>query len=212
MYFQEIKEYFYTLRYYIIFSFLIFLLAAFAGYFFAQNYSEGTEKILKEVGAILEPVGEMSIIEQLFFIFFNNAFTGFLAILLGVVLGIFPFFCLFGNGEILGILAFFTSQKLSLSTFFVGILPHGIIEIPVLILVCASGIRIGKVIINKLFRGKGEAKKELSLALIFFLKILLPFLFLAAIIETFITPQFLPEVPLTLNFSEGIYFIKDKVL
>jgi len=112
-----------------------------------------------------------------------------LALLFGTILAIFPLLCLLANGGILGALAFLSSQNLSLSVFLTGILPHGIIEISVLILSCSSGIKIGKKVITRVVKRRGRVKEELLLSFDFFLRVLLPLLFLAAMIEVFIVPH-----------------------
>ena len=194
MSFQEIKDYLYSLRSYILFSFLVFVFASVFGYIGASVAPEETKKIIEEIGELLEPFAKMSSLRQFLYIYLNNSFTTLLVILLGVVFGIFPLFTLLANGEILGILAFFSRETLSPLTFLAGVLPHGIIEIPVFILACAIGIKIGKKAIKKVFFKKEEnIKREISLGFNFFLNILLPLLALAAAIEIFITPIFFSQ-------------------
>ena len=90
-------------------------------------------------------------------------------------------------------------QEYPLESFLTGILPHGVIEIPVFIMGTAIGIRIGKIVLYKILRrininllkglyAKISLKEEISLGLIFFLKFLVPLLAIAAVIEIFITP------------------------
>ncbi|MCK5085688.1 stage II sporulation protein M, partial [Candidatus Parcubacteria bacterium] len=78
--------------------------------------------------------------------------------------------------------------------FFLGILPHGIIEIPVLIVSSAIGIRIGKVAIWRLFSKKESLLKEFLKALKFFILVLFPLIFIAALIEAFLTALLLEMV------------------
>ena len=204
MSFQEIKNYIYSLRFFILFSFLVFSFSAVFGYVGASAAPDETKKIIEEIGELLKPFAEMSSLRQFLYIYVNNSFTTLLVILLGVLFGIFPLFTLFANGEILGILAFFSRETISPLTFLAGILPHGIIEIPVFILACAIGIKIGKNATRKVFFKKKantrdenvrdeNVKKEISLGFKLFLNFLLPLLAVAAAIEAFITPIFLPK-------------------
>lgn len=190
---QEIKKYLYSLRYFILFSFLVFIFAMVGGYIFAQNYPDQVKEIFGAFERVFEPLSKMTRIEQVLFIFSHNAISGFFAITFGFIFGVLPFLVLFANGEVFGIFLFLSQGTLPLLTFIVGILPHGIIEIPVLFFCGAIGMRIGKITINKIFKKEGEIKEEIKLGLNFFFKILLPLLFSAALIEVFITPQFLPE-------------------
>jgi stage II sporulation protein M len=192
---REIKNYLYSLRFYILFSLLIFLFAIVLGWTGAKVAPEESKEILEEMEKLLGPIVEISSFWQFLCVFLNNALTAFSAILFGVAFGIFPLLCVFTNGEILGILAFLSHETLSIPMFLTGILPHGIIEIPVLILAGAAGIKIGKIVIDRIFsKKKVEIKKELSSALGLFLKILLPLLLIAAAIEIFITPEFFQSI------------------
>ena len=188
---KYLKEYLYFLRRYILLACLIFIFAVFSGYFSAQNSPSQAQLILETLREMLEPVGEMSAFNQFLFIVLNNGFTLFLVLLLGLIFGIFPFLVLLSNGTILGVLAHFSKTAFSWQTFFMGTIPHGIIEIPVVILACAIGFKLGKTSFERIFKKQGSVKTELNAALNFFLKILLPLLILAAAIEVFITSQLL---------------------
>jgi len=185
------KDYFYSLRFFILFSLLVFIFAIISSYILAQNSPQKSAMVLEDLKRVYGPVVEMSSLEQFFFIFLKNGLTLLLVLLLGIIFGIFPFLVLLSNGSILGIIAFFFKENLSWSVFFVGFLPHGIIEIPVLILTCAIGLKIGKTAFLKVFKKQGEVKKEISYAFSFSFKFLLPLLALAAAIEVFITSQLL---------------------
>jgi len=91
----------------------------------------------------------------------------------------------------MGIMFFLSEENEVLSAFFTGIFPHGVIEIPVLIFCGAIGIRIAVSLFKKIFRKKSDIKKELIQGLNFFFKILIPLLFLASLIEVFITQRLL---------------------
>ena len=191
MKFKISKDYLLSLRYYLLFATLIFILSVGSGYIFAKNYPAEVQKVLQDLQRVLEPIKEMSETQQVFFIFLNNSITGFLAILFGVVLGIFPLVMLLANGGMMGIMFFLSEENEVLSAFFTGIFPHGVIEIPVLIFCGAIGIRIAVSLFKKIFRKKSDIKKELIQGLNFFFKILIPLLFLASLIEVFITQRLL---------------------
>ena len=184
---REIKKYLHQLRPYILFASVIFTLAVFIGYFVAQNFPEEVMRILEEVKKELGPLGDMTNFELFLIIFEQNVSALLLSIIFGIFLGIIPCFSVFTNGLILGIIIFEMLNEYSWEVLLVGILPHGIIEIPVLIISSAIGIKIGKIVLWKIFKRRGSIKKEFKQALKFFLYILLPLLFLAALIEAFVT-------------------------
>ncbi len=172
-------------------AFLVFAFAVLVGYFLAQSFPEETKIILEQFKEILEPIIELPSFGQFLAIFLNNSFTVFLAIVFGLIFGIFPFLVLFSNGLILGIVVYLTQSTIGWPTFFALILPHGIIEIPAVILACAVGLKLGKTVLERIFKKEVSIKAELNLALVFFLKFLFPLLAIAAAIEVFLIGQFL---------------------
>ncbi len=184
---QNTKNYLYSLRPYVLFCSVIFVLSVFLGYSAACNYSQEIQKVLREIKEMWMPFQEATSLKLFIFIAFNNISKIALVVFLGIISGIFPILFLFVNGIVVGIFAYTVAETVSWQMFLVGILPHGVIEIPVLILGAASGVKLGGVVFNKIFRKRGNLREEFSLALEFFLRILLPLLILAAVIEAFVT-------------------------
>ncbi|MDY8025942.1 stage II sporulation protein M [Paenibacillus polymyxa] len=79
------------------------------------------------------------------FIFFNNAIKCVLVIFMGALFGIVPIIFLVVNGMILGFVVHLqTDMGRSMYEVVVkGLLPHGVIELPVLIIACAFGLKFG---------------------------------------------------------------------
>jgi len=175
---------------YIIIAFILFIIGAFAGYYFANLYPSRAQDLVSLLEKIYSPILKESKFSQVLFVFLKNGFTSFLAIVLGVLFGIFPFVVLINNGEILGMLANIVFRNHSTFYFFVGILPHGIIEIPCFLVSSAIGLKIGRTVIKKVLRKEVSVVRELNYGLRFFL-VLLAFFFIAAVIETLITPGLL---------------------
>jgi len=184
---RNCKNYLFSLKIFFFVLFLVFAFAAANGYFSARSSSQETEILLQKVSEVYRPILEMNSWQQFISVFFNNGLVLFLILLLGAVFGIFPLLVLLANGGIFGVLAYFIQQEYSWSTFFLGTLPHGIIELPVFLLASAVGLKLGKRAFEKVFWKKEGFKEEFFSALNFFLKILLPLLFLAAAIEIFLT-------------------------
>ncbi len=68
-----------------------------------------------------------------------------------------------------------------------AIIPHGVLEIPAVLIASSYGVWLGLKFYRAML-GKGEFKPYLKKALIVYFKIVVPLLFIAAFIETFITP------------------------
>jgi len=179
----SVSGYLYSLRFYILFVSVIFICSIVLGYmgFLSDVFSEPLEWIQQLSENIKESTQQypLWIVFLAFFIviFFNNAFTCFLDIILGPLIGIFPMFSAFINGGLLGWFA----QEEGLMVFFM-IVPHGIFELPAFLLSVAIGLRLGR----EVFKRKTERhlKKELKRGLVVFLVLILPLLLIAALIES----------------------------
>ena len=179
----SLREYLYSLRFYFLFVSIIFIGAIVIGY----------NGVLSDVfSAPLEWIEELSegikdftdiypawLIFMVFFvvIFLNNAFTCFLDIILGPLLGIFPLFSIILNGGLIGWFA----HKEGLIVFL-AIVPHGIFEIPAFLLSAAIGLKLGR----EVLKGKEERhlKDELLKGLRAYLILVLLLLLIAALIES----------------------------
>lgn len=150
---------------------------------------------LQEVSRQLEQSGNVQW-NFFIFIFFNNAIKSVLVIYAGIFFGILPVIFLVINGMVIGFLVHITTDNgASLFDIVVkGLLPHGIIEIPVIIIACAFGLKFGGLASRSLIE-LGSAKRQglgkqwetflrRTLTALCWVVILL---FIAAIIESTIT-------------------------
>lgn len=150
---------------------------------------------LQEVSRQLEQSGNVQW-NFFIFIFFNNAIKSVLVIYAGISFGILPVIFLVINGMVIGFLVHITTDNgASLFDIVVkGLLPHGIIEIPVIIIACAFGLKFGGLASRSLIE-LGSAKRQgLGKQWETFLKRTITascwviiLLFIAAIIESTIT-------------------------
>lgn len=131
-------------------------------------------------------------LELWFGIFFNNIIASGISILLGVIPFLFlPIFALASNAIIIGLVgAVYQSNGIGWFVFLVGILPHGIIEIPALLLGVSLGVNICLKLVRTILRRsiKGELKQAVIGSLRIFILWIIPLFFIAAFIETFMTP------------------------
>ena len=126
------------------------------------------------------------------FIFTKNASVLLLSFALSPILCLVPAIALFSNGSILGLISVMVSQEESVGFVLAGLLPHGVFELPALILGEAAALSFGAVVILALFKKERRSLLLPSLKqnlkyLIIALALLLP----AAIIETYVTPLLL---------------------
>lgn len=109
---------------------------------------------LKGLGQLADMIDKSSnpTLTMIVFIFLNNAIKSILVIYLGALFGILPFFFLVVNGMLIGYLLK-TSAELHgggyvMELIVKGLLPHGILEIPAIIIACAYGLRFGVLVLK----------------------------------------------------------------
>jgi stage II sporulation protein M len=124
---------------------------------YMNSQIEGIREIAKAVNDTSNPTLMMFLV-----IFFNNAIKAALVIYLGFFFGLFPVFFMVLNGLIIGYLIHNYAVTYGGAEAFEivvrGILPHGIIEIPVLIIASAYGLKSGSYAFR--FIGQIFAKDE----------------------------------------------------
>ena len=121
-------------------------------------------------------------------IFLNNTLKTVLAILLGSLFGIIPAVFLLGNGIALGVIFSLSAQTRGLWLSLLSIVPHGLLELPAVFLGTSIGLMVGSRVMKQFFRPpKTTIGSELVQGLRFFITVILPLLFIAALVEAFLT-------------------------
>ena len=179
----SVREYLYSIRFYVLLVSVVFVGSIIIGYvgFLSEIFNVPLEWIQQLSENLKEStqIYPTWIIFLAFFavLFLNNSFTCFLDIILGPLIGIFPLFSVFINGGLLGWFA--KEQGLII---FLAIVPHGMFEIPAFLLSTSIGLRLGREVLKR--KGDRDLKKELRNGLRVFLILVLPLLFIAALIES----------------------------
>jgi stage II sporulation protein M len=176
-----------SIRIYILLSWALFGLTAAMGYFAAGADPELAANWLKEL-EMLKWIMDQPPIIIMMIIFLKNLMACAMAALLGIGLGLVPLLVVTNNGFLLGIVSYSAIQKSGWLYLLAGILPHGIIELPVVLLSVAIGFRLGYLMALAIFREKADLAGETRMGLHFLVRWIAPLLFIAAAIETFITP------------------------
>lgn len=153
---------------YIIFSVILFLFFIILGYFFPIFFKQEILRLIKE---LLDKTKGLNLINLILFIFKNNFKTSFLGMILGIFFGLFPLIILIINGYLLGFViskALIGFNLISLWRLF----PHGIFEIPAVIISLSFGLMLGVYsiifIINFIKNYKGKIPKIILIILFLF--------------------------------------------
>jgi stage II sporulation protein M len=121
-------------------------------------------------------------------IFLNNTLKTLLVIVLGTLWGLVPVLFLIVNGYAIGVVLYISVQSQGTLASVVAIVPHGVFEIPALLLATSIGLMIGMDSLKRLFGNGGSGTiAEIKLGLKFFVAVIIPLLFIAALVEAFVT-------------------------
>jgi stage II sporulation protein M len=126
---------------------------------------------------------EASSIEMFTAIVYNNVVASFIFMASGILLGVPPLLFMAFNGFFVGYVAFNAAQIQGLGFVFATILPHGVFEIPAIILSSSIGVGLGYQIIHRLMKRDGIMDYIVN-SIKVFIKRIIPILILAAGIET----------------------------
>ena len=175
---------------------VIFVICAITGVVFGMKYSEQTKNILMDfLESNKELISEEGNITALGLIKNNLTACG-----MSIIWGIIPFIfftvlSLALNGFMIGIVLGFgkvTTGASIIKTLILGILPHGIFELPALIISMSMGIYLCLNLTMKIFgRGKEKISKILLEYVRLFISVILPMILIAGLIEAYITPLLL---------------------
>jgi stage II sporulation protein M len=165
----------------------IFFISLVVGTLIGRNT---VEELIRQLGAVLEPLastGNLSML-LLLIIFINNAVKALGLVFLGILLGLPPLLFIAVNGFVLGGLGSALESANGWGYVLASFVPHGVIEIPVILLATALGLTVGMESLKWLVRRESRVKLQLSDCLKVYVRWILPGLAVAAIIEVFVTP------------------------
>ncbi len=162
----------------------LFILGLILGILYHYMLPQEIMEYLKEIVLNLET---SSAIEISIFIMLNNIKVALYSMILGIFLGIVPMLGALTNGFVIGSIIRKTVQQTSMLTLW-RLFPHGIFEIPAILIAFSFGLRLGKSWIKKNKENMFKiSKKGLLDAIIesinVFIIIILPLLIIAGIIE-----------------------------
>ncbi|MFC1983259.1 stage II sporulation protein M [Chloroflexota bacterium] len=168
----------------LILSVSLFALSLTFGFLFPPR---AISEILQQLGEVLQPLESASSVLLVFFIFLNNSIKALGFMILGFFLGIPPIIFICANGFIIGTLIAVLLPEAGPTVVAASLAPHGVIEIPLVLLAASLGISIGWESIKKLIGRNSMVKLQFVHSLKTYLKLILPGLAVAAIVEVFIT-------------------------
>lgn len=164
------------------------------GYEVQQREPKLVEALIEQLQGLTERITELPRFFQAQIIFLNNLRVSILMLLLGGIIPFIPLLIIFFNGMLIGIMAAYlgVNQTMATGTFLLSLLPHGVFEIPAILLSSAVGVVLGTrnwlkwLDIRESPGFLQNMKNGLS-----FLPVILLLLLIAALIEVSISPYLL---------------------
>ena len=171
-YIKETKSHIYGIIFLFLFSVLI-------GFVFSTELDNKFRPLIKE---ILSNTEDLNVIELVVFILQNNLQSAILSIIIGMLAGIFPIINAIVNGALIGYVLALTAKTVGFSSWW-RLLPHGIFELPAIIIALGLGTKFGFSIFAKAKNKKKEFIRRWYNSMNVALLIIVPLLIIAAIIE-----------------------------
>lgn len=164
-----------------------------------RSFLEGQLAALQGLVDVVEDA-ENETLAMIAIIFLNNAVKSILIIFLGAFFGLLPIFFLVINGMVIGYLLERVAETPGAMSVFdlvvKGLLPHGIIEIPAIIVACAYGLRFGVLVFRVLgsllfarskLNAVGQEMTHFVIRIVPVILLLTVALFIASVIESTFT-------------------------
>jgi stage II sporulation protein M len=155
----------------------LFLISILIGVIFPLFFQEFIKKLIENLA---EKTKGMGFFQLFIFILENNIMTAFLGLLFGLILGLLPLLLAMFNGYVLGFVSGKVAGVEGLGVLF-RLLPHGIFEIPALVISLGLGLKLGMFLFSR-NPGK-QLVYDLENSLRVFLFVIIPLLLIAGFIE-----------------------------
>ncbi len=171
---------------YIFIIWIIFILSLANGYFMAMQNPVESRQAIDQVFSGFSFARNLPTFQLFLYIFLNNASKAFLVVLTGFFFGIVPIFFVFSNANLIGIVVAVLGAREGFLRIVLSLLPHGIFEIPAVLIASGYGLWLGVRFWRKLRFGE-PFKEAFRFAVRKYFTVVLPLLLLAAFIEAYVT-------------------------
>ena len=185
---EELRIYCARLRPFLITSLVMFGVGAIIGLMIVDRFPELSGSFEESLKAFVTGFHGLPKTKLAAAIFLNNSIKTLIVILFGALVGVIPAVFLVVNGAALGVVMALSAHSRGLWVSLLSVAPHGVLELPAVFLGTAIGLMIGMGVLRRIF-GKPAVglRTELGRAVRFFTLIIVPILFIAAIVEAYVT-------------------------
>jgi len=171
---------------YIFIIYVIFFLSLANGYLMAIQDQAASRQMVEHLFSGFGFAKNLTTFQLFLFILANNSAKAFLVILFGFLFGIVPIFFVFTNAELIGVVIAVFGAREGFLKVVLSLLPHGIFEIPAVLIASGYGLWLGVRFYRRL-RYKEPFMEAFWFSMRKYFTVVLPLLLLAAFIEAYIT-------------------------
>ena len=165
----------------------LFLLSAGIGFLTPLQVQQ---KITKALLIYFSPLQSPTQLQVFLKIFLNNYISTLLSLLIGLFFGLGPILFLLINGFAMGNLVAFALSRVSAYKIVLAILPHGMFEVPAVLLASSYGLWWGVKNYRRM-RYRVPFREVFHLPLKRYLHVVVPLLLVGAFVEAYVTPLIL---------------------
>jgi len=171
-----------TIKPYILILVSIFAVSFLAGTLAPASLQKEANEMYKYVADELQGLSGGTLF---FYIFSHNLLASILILVSGVLFGVIPILAIGANGLFLGVLYRQVAEGIGYSSAAFKVLPHGVFEIPALLIAASYGLWLGVMVVRRM-RGKESTLLRSNIGHAFrqYLTVVFPLLIVAAGIET----------------------------
>jgi len=184
---RDFAAYLYRIRAYIYIILGLWVFSSFIGIILALAMPRESGSFVGLISNQMKPLLSESTFTMMINIFLNNGRACAMEVILGSGLGIVTLLIVFVNGLAMGLVLVMALSKSGPLITLAALLPHGIIEVPVVIISAAIGLRFGHCVLMALIRQPVDLVKDAIEGFSVFIFWLIPLLFVAAFIESYVT-------------------------
>src|SRR4051794_3816504 len=185
---NDLRKYLRQLGVYIAAAILLLSLGVLGGIFLADHPVFSGLKLRDSLGEFSRLFSNFPKPLLALAVFFNNALKTLLVIVFGGICGIVSVGFFVVNGVAIGFFLRVSVESKGIVSSLLGIIPHGVFELPGITLGVAIGLRVGLYATKRLIGRSGTAVgSELRRGLQLFGTVIVPLLFVGAVIEAFLT-------------------------
>jgi stage II sporulation protein M len=171
-----------TIKPYLLILTLMFSAAFLAGMLAPSSTREGLTKVFQVVA---DNYRELAGGKLFFTLLLHNVMATIFVLISGVLVGIIPTFAIGANGFFLGVVYRQAAEVTGYSKAALMVLPHGVVEIPALLIAASYGLWLGVMVVRRM-RGRESTliRSHIEHAFRRYFAIVFPLLIVAAGIET----------------------------